>query len=481
MSTLQRKWITSVGIDVGTATSHLIFSKLLLAQDPRARHQKFEIQDRKIIYRGKIHFTPLIDPKTIDFDKLSLILRDEYRNAGLKTEDVQTGAIIVTGEIAKKHNAEQIVNLLARESGNFVSATAGPNFESIIACRGSGALDRSQALRRSIMNIDVGGGSSNIAIAVSGEIRETCAISVGGRLIAYNDDFLVTRIEKPANWVALDIFGKEFSVGDQITPQEIATISNALSGCLFECVTNGQELSSLTQKLLMTEPLSHQVPIDEITFSGGVAEYIYGLSKVNYNDLALSLAKSIQTQFSVLNIPLEKPSETIRATCIGAGQFTLKVSGTTTFLSKTVKYPIRNLPVVIPQVKREQLSVEHVKTAIRDALKRFDLKEGEDSLVFYFRDPVRTAYSKLTIFAKGVVAALPKTLEKNTTVPIIMVFDTDIGNSVGNVMKRETPAQNILSIDEIPLIEGDFIDIGEPMLEGKVIPVVVKSLVFSKK
>ncbi|MFX1252729.1 MAG: ethanolamine ammonia-lyase reactivating factor EutA [Promethearchaeota archaeon] len=479
MSTLQRKWITSVGIDVGTATTHLIFSKLLLAQDPRSRHPKFEIQDRKIIYRGKIHFTPLFNPETIDFDKLSIILKEEYTRAGMKTEEIDTGAVIVTGEIAKKHNAEQIVNLLARESGDFVSATAGPNFESIIACRGSGALDRSQALKRSIMNIDIGGGSSNIAIAASGEIRETCAISVGGRLIAYDNDFFITRVEEPANWVALETLGKEFRVGDRITPQEIGTIGNALSSCLFECATNGQELSPLTQKLMMTEPLPHQVLIDEITFSGGVAEYIYGLSKTNYNDLALSLAKSIQTQFSALNIPLEKPSETIRATCIGAGQFTLKVSGTTTFLSKTVKYPIRNLPVVIPHVKREQLSVEHVKLAIRDALKRFDLKEGEDSLVFYFRDPVRTAYSKLTIFAKGVVAALPKTLEKNAA--IIMVFDTDIGNSVGNVMKRETPAQNILSIDEIPLTEGDFIDIGEPMLEGKIVPVVVKSLVFSKK
>ncbi|MFX0062751.1 MAG: ethanolamine ammonia-lyase reactivating factor EutA [Candidatus Hermodarchaeota archaeon] len=480
MSTLQRKWITSVGIDVGTATTHLIFSKLLLAQDPRSRHPKFEIQDRKIIYRGKIHFTPLFNPETIDFDKLSIILREEYTRAGLKTEEIDTGAVIVTGEIAKKHNAEQIVNLLARESGDFVSATAGPNFESIIACRGSGALDRSQTLKRSIMNIDIGGGSSNIAIAASGEIRETCAISVGGRLIAYNDDFLVTRVEKPANWVALDTLGKEFSVGDPITPQEIGAISNALSGCLFECVTNGQALSPLTQKLMMTEPLPHQVPIDEITFSGGVAEYIYGLSTINFNDLALSLAQSIQTQFSVLNIPLEKPSETIRATCIGAGQFTLKVSGTTTFLSKTVNYPLRNLPVIIPQVKRQQLSVDHVKMAIRDALKRFDLKEGEDMLVFYFKDPVRTAYSKLTIFARGVVAALPKTLEKNKDMPIILVFDTDIGNSVGNVMKRETPAQNILSIDEIPLTEGDFIDIGEPMLEGKIVPVVVKSLVFSK-
>ncbi|MFX0093230.1 MAG: ethanolamine ammonia-lyase reactivating factor EutA [Candidatus Hodarchaeota archaeon] len=480
MAGLETKWITSVGIDVGTATTHLIFSKLLLAQDPRSRTQKFEVQDRKIVYRGKIHFTPLLDPETIDFGKLSIILQDEYKNAGLKTEDVDTGAVIVTGEIAKKQNAEHIVNLLAKESGDFVSATAGPNFESVIACNGSGALDRSLALKRSIMNIDIGGGSSNVAVASAGEIQETCAINVGGRLIAYDDNLEIVRIEEPANWTSLDTLGKEFNIGDQITRQEIDTIGKRLAECLFECI-NGRSLSPLAQKLMMTEPLPQKTPVDEITFSGGVAEYIYGLSMSNYNDLAPSLAQETQRLFSTLDVPVVKPSETIRATCIGAGQFTLKVSGTTTFLSKNNEFPIRNLPVIIPQVRREKLSVEHVKTAVRDALKRFDLKEGEDWMVFYFKDPVRTAYPKLTTFAKGVVAALPKTLTKNTRVPIIMVFDTDIGNSVGNVMKRETPAQNILSIDEIPLKEGDFIDIGEPMLEGKIVPVVVKSLVFSKK
>ena len=103
--------------------------------------------------------------------------------------------------------------------------------------------------------------------------------------------------------------------------------------------------------------------------------------------------------------------------------------------------------------------------------------EGNDHIILTFKDAVRPSYSNLIEFSKGIAEALPKTILNGK--PILMSFDTDIGNSVGNVMRREVGISNeILSIDEVALSEGDFIDIGEPIIENVVVPVVVKTLVF---
>jgi len=214
-----------------------------------------------------------------------------------------------------------------------------------------------------------------------------------------------------------------------------------------------------------------------ITFSGGVAEYIYETEEEQFNDLGVYLANSIRNKTQSLGMPIEKPDQRIRATVIGAGNFSLQVSGSTTFLSAGLEYPIRNLPVIVPFTLKRKAIAQDVEKAIEDALTRFDLYEGKDRMILSFNDAVRPSYENLSEFSRGVVAALPNTIANNQ--PIMMCFDTDIGNSVGNIMRRETGITNeILSIDEISLREGDFIDIGAPIIEDVVVPVIVKTLVF---
>ncbi|RPJ04016.1 MAG: recombinase, partial [Deltaproteobacteria bacterium] len=135
--------IRSVGVDVGSSTSHLAFSNLVLKRDELSATRRFKIRERKILYEGRIINTPLLDDDSIDIDQLSVFLKEEYERAGIDPADIQTGAVIVTGESAKKHNAKQIAEALSTDAGKFVAATAGPNFESLIAARGSGATGRS--------------------------------------------------------------------------------------------------------------------------------------------------------------------------------------------------------------------------------------------------------------------------------------------------------------------------------------------------
>ncbi len=472
----KRKELTSVGVDIGSSTSHVVFSKIVLERNEDFRTEKFEIKERQILYSGPIHLTPFKDAKNIDFEQLRDLLLNDYQNAGIGVSEVDTGAVIITGETAKKENAEWIVSALAGEAGKFVAATAGPNFESVLAAYGSGAVATSAETGKTIMNIDIGGGSSNIAICKDGRVEATTAINVGGRLIAIDDSRRIIRLEDTAKKLA-DVLGISLELGQELSKETQSKISDVLADALLESMQQ-RPLSTITSKLMMAPPLKYDGRIDTMTFSGGVAEYYYDSEERVFNDLGASLAKAINEKVSKLKLPVGRPEHKIRATVIGAGNFSLQVSGSTTFLSAGLKYPLRNLPVVEPYITTRKPSSQDVRNAITSALSRLDLIEGVEPLILAFNKSVRPSYENLREFAIGVVKALPNTIKNQA--PIFMCFDADIGNSVGNVMKRETGIMNeLLSIDEIKLSEGDFIDIGEPIIEDVVVPVVVKTLIFN--
>ena len=471
----KQKLLTSVGIDIGTTTSHIVFSSILLERDPLSRTEKFEIKERKVLHSGPIHFTPFSDADTIDFESLRQLILKDYADAGIQLSDIDTGAVIITGETAKKENAEAIVAALAGEAGKFVAATAGPNFESVLAAHGSGAVAKSAETGQTIFNVDVGGGSSNIAVCREGKIVATAATNVGGRLVAIDDKGTITRLEETGRKVGKDI-GLDLALGGHMSEENRKKMAQALAEALVQAILGDVE-TVLASTLMMTQPLGYTGEPDLLMLSGGVAEFVHGEETQDYNDLGLLLAIEIEKQAKKRGLKLVEPEHRIRATVIGAGQSTLEVSGSTTFLTSGLDYPLRNLPVVNPHVPLRSTRSSDIGKAIEDALRRFDLREGTDPVILAFINAVRPSYQNLTEFARGVVEGLPNTVANGK--PILMCFDSDIGNSVGNVMMRETEIESkILSIDEIALHEGDFVDIGEPIIEGVVVPVVVKTLVF---
>ena len=468
--------ILSVGVDVGSATSHLAFSKLLLRRDPWSESRRFRIEERRVIYEGRIIDTPLLDNDTIDIRKLTDFFKEEYKHAKIDPADVQTGAVIVTGETAKKQNAKQIAEALSSDAGKFVAATAGPNFESLIAAMGSGATTRSKEYHRTILSCDIGGGTSNIAISKEGKILSTSCVSVGSILLGVNAEGKIWKIDEPAIKVMRHI-GLNFKIGDQIQKEDIEKIATKFAEVLVEVIT-GPASSTLAKQLMVTDNLDFPGKIDEYLFSGGVAELIYGRNG-HYEDIGQALANGINALKFRLPSPVIEPENKIRATVIGAGAYSLSISGSSGFMDDKLSFPIRNVPVIRVDVERSKLSVEHVVSQINLSFQRFDLNEGEEIVALYFKDPVRASYPKLELFAKSIEAALTNSIKNS--IPIILIFEKDIACSVGNVIRRETGLKtNLLSLDELILEEGDWIDIGEPLVSGQVFPVTVKSLVFNR-
>jgi ethanolamine utilization protein EutA len=466
--------ILSVGVDVGSSTSHLVFSNLVLKKDQLSVTRRFNIQERNIIYEGRIIHTPLLDDKTIDINRLTDFFKEEYKRANIEPSDIQTGAVIVTGESARKQNARQIVEALSNDAGRFVAATAGPNFESLIAAMGSGAVARSKDDNKTILSCDIGGGTANIAISRNGETLSTSCVSVGGRLLGVDCKGRIWRIDGPAARV-MENLGLKHEIGDLISRADIERIALKFAEILFEVIT-GSATSALARQLMLTADLNFPNRIDEYSFSGGIAELMYG-GVNNFDDIGHILADKIKLRASALSAPVIELPNKIRATVIGAGAYSLSISGCSGFRDDKISFPIRNVPVIRVDVDQSKLSPEHVISQINASFLRFDLNEGDEIIALYFKDPVRVSYPQLELFAKSIEMALTNTIKKK--LPVILIFETDIACSVGNVIRRETQLKtNLLSLDELMLKEGDWVDIGQPLVDGQVFPVTVKSLVF---
>jgi ethanolamine utilization protein EutA len=479
----ERIELRSVGIDIGSSTSHLMFSHLVLRRMGTKLSSRFVVVNREITWKSDILLTPYIGKYQIDVKRLSDFLDRSYQLAGMDTELIDTGAVIITGEASRKENAEAITALFSKQAGKFVCATAGPNQEAMMAAYGCGAVRETIEgdHHKTLMSVDVGGGTSKIAIVKRGVIQETGATNVGGRLIAIDESGRIARIEEAGELVAkeLDI---PLYLGKHLEKEEMEALSTLLADILFQIVER-KPLSPLAEQLMITPPLNYQGKIDGIMFSGGVGEYIYGVETRDYGDLGRLLGVKIieRAKRSEFGIPVEVSEERIRATVIGASQYTVQVSGNTIFISNEKLLPLKNLKVVFPRLGDIQggLTSQNVEAAIQQAFARSDLLEGKEVVVLAFHWLFEPRYELLRCLAQGIVSALKKTIQKR--IPIILVFNSDVGKLVGNLLQEEFNIHSdIISVDLVHLHDFDYIDIGQVMDKVGVVPVVVKSLVFGK-
>jgi ethanolamine utilization protein EutA len=479
-------WLTlkSVGVDIGSSTSHLMFSELTLERQGKDLTSKYIVVGREVVYRSPIILTPFRDSETIDVIALSKFIHDSYKESGFEPSTIDTGAVICTGEAVKKKNSEAITRLFSSEGGKFVCATAGAHLEGILAAHGSGAVARSISRNQTIMNVDIGGGTSKVTIVKRGKIVETGAINVGARLIAWNDQGILTRIEQPAMRVA-DSLCISLALGQKVSEEVRRQLSQKLCDILFEYLERGN-LSDLAKSLLITEPLECKELIDEILFSGGVSEYVYGTETSEYGDLGPVFGSEVRKRLESLGIKLGDATERIRATVIGASQYTIQVSSSTIFVSNQNILPLRDRQVVVANYPDGQkLSPEIVASEIRQALVRLDLDDDEagkkdgvaaKAMAIFMNWPMDSNYDSLHAIAKGISIALSG---KTAGAPITLIFSQDIGGMVGHILKQELEIpEEVVVIDEIDVGDLDFVDVGQVLPSRNAIPVVIKSLIF---
>jgi ethanolamine utilization protein EutA len=464
--------VLSVGVDIGSSTSHLVFSRIVLER----LDSRYVVSERESFYQSEILLTPYAAEETIDADALGAFIERQYRDGKIDPDEIDAGALILTGVAVRRRNARRIGELFARQAGRLVAVSAGDSLESVMAAYGSGAAARSIRNSAPVMNIDVGGGTAKIAVCAEGKVVDVTALDIGARLIVLDEARRIVRIEEAGRRFGAAL-GLTLEPGVILAEDAGRALAARMADGLFEAMRGGAPMAG-GAGLLRLDPLSWRGELSDVSFSGGVAEYIYGGEMKSYGDLGLQLALEIRRGLPD-GLRLARPEARIRATVIGAAQYTVQVSGSTIFVSPLETLPLRNVPVIAPVLPLEGDTVDAgaVASAIRAGLKRRELDSGDNPVALFVPWRGSATFQRLDDVCRGIRDGLEPILTQGH--PVVLVGDSDVGGLIGihfcEEMKLAAP---IVSIDGLELTDFDLIDIGAILDASGAVPVVIKSLVF---
>lgn len=472
--------ILSVGIDIGTSTTQLVFSNLTIENVASAFNvPRIVIIDKQVIYKSEIINTPLFEHTRINQVLIQEFVEAEYKKAGVKKESIQTGAVIITGETARKENAEEVLQALSGFAGDFVVATAGPDLESIIAAKGAGMHTFSKENSVKIVNLDVGGGTSNLAVLQRGSVVDTGCLDIGGRLIKINKQ--TKRIEYISEKIRdlIQRNGWKIEVGQTATKELLQPVVEEMVH-LLEVSVGIQPKSVNFEKIITNKSIKEVDTITHISFTGGVAEAVYHPvtdDVFRYGDIGLMLGSAIAQSSLVELFQLVEPQELIRATVVGAGSHTTEISGSTITYTDNI-FPIKNIPVMkLNQEQIERADREALAEIIQEKLQWFVDEEEMQKVALSFTGKHKTSFKEIIAIAEGIALGMKDYI--NQGLPLIVIIENDIAKVLGQTLFSQIGREKeVICIDSIHVEDGDYVDIGRPIAGGDVLPVVIKTLVF---
>ena len=473
--------LLSVGIDIGSAGTQVIFSRVQLRRLSEDLTSRYYVVNRETVYQSPVALTPYASDERIDDQAIGGIIDSAYESAGVHPDDVDTGAVILTGEALRRENAKAIADVLAEVGGEFVCAAAGHHMESMLAAYGSGAAKASHDRGIPILNIDIGGGTTKLALVEGGNVVHTAAIHIGGRLAVFDADRRITRLD-PAGQRLAALAGCTWRLGDTVSNADIERVTSWMADALVAALTQPSP-SPDVQGLWLTEPLGVIGGVEGAMVSGGVGEYVYQREAHDFGDLGLRLGHAIRARLEAGRLPfrLLPAGECIRATAVGASEYSVQLSGNTIYLSNPgALLPRKNLQVLQPPIRfGDTVDPAAVAEAIRAHFGRFDVVEGDAEVALAFRWRGAPAYPRLAGLARGIAQALPRTIA--AAKPLFLILDGDVAQTLGALLKEELGiGSEVLALDGVALWDFDYIDLGRVRMPSFTVPVTIKSLVFGE-
>lgn len=474
--------LTSVGIDIGSSGTQVIFSQLNLRRPGEDLASRYVVVSRETLFESPVALTPYLNQQRIDQLALGAIIDDAYNGARIGPEDVDVGSIILTGEALRRENAEGIAAIVAAHAGDFVCAAAGHHMEAMLAAFGSGAARLSAETGKRLLSIDIGGGTTKLALIEGGRVAATAALHVGGRLQVVGAGHRIERLDPGGSHLAARA-GFFWELGDIAEPAALDALAESMAAAVLRAVRESDPPADVAA-LYLTERLGPLGALDGVVFSGGVAEYIYGRESRDFGDLGRRLGTVLRRQLEAgaLPWPVLPAVECIRATAVGASEYSVQLTGNTLYISnRGALLPRRNLQVVKPPCELpEIIDAEAVARAIRRHLTLFDLDAQEQDFALAFQWLGDPSYERLSAFAHGIVAALGRYIELRR--PLYLILDRDLAQTLGTLLREELGVESeILAIDGIMLVDFDYVDLGRVRLPSHTLPVTIKSLLFNDK
>ena len=449
---MQTEEILSAGIDIGTSTTQLVFSRMLLQNTGGfGKIPQIKVISKEVIYRSQVYFTPLLSREEIDGKWVDRIIKKEYRKAGMKPADLSTGAVIITGETSRKKNAEDVVEAIADVAGDFVMATAGADLESVLAGKGAGAAELSRKTEKMVANLDIGGGTTNICLFENGNVLDTACFDIGGRLVKVADG-KITYVAPKIRWLSEQL-GLEIAEGQNVEVKKLKVLTDAMAEILVEAV-GLKDADVFIEKMKTNHAITCQKKPELITFAQSIRE----------NPI-----------FQKGNVC--KAKETMRATVIGAGNYSMNISGSTIEYTEDT-FPLKNIPVVKIALEQPE-DIADLDEKLHRAMQIYQESRGEGRQIAIAMKGLKCpSFTQIQEIAEKLTEQYDRECEPDNV--LIIVLEEDIGKALGQALHhRIKNRRKIICIDGIYCESGDFVDLGEPIVSGKVIPVIVKTLIFN--
>jgi ethanolamine utilization protein EutA len=472
--------LKSVGIDIGSSGTQLIFSRINLRRLGEDLSSRYFVVSRETLFQSAVSLTPYRSEEQIDEEALGDIIDAAYAAAGIEPDDIDTGAVILTGEALRRENAKAIAGIIAERGGEFVCATAGHHMEAMLAAYGSGAATISHAQGSRILNIDIGGGTTKLAVVSHGKVVATAAVHIGGRLQVVDAASQIVRLD-PAGKTHAKRADFSWKRGDTVNPADLDRVAEGMADTLVAALI-ARPLPHDVAHLYLTDPIVDFGVIGGVMFSGGVGEYVYGREERDFGDLGRRLGHAIRRRIDAGALPwkLLPAGECIRATALGASEYSVQLSGNTSYISAPgALLPRRNLQVLQPDyVCGDAIDPDAVAAAIRRHMVTFDV-DDEREVALALRWQGVPSYDRLAGFAEGIRRALEPRIAKRQA--IFIMLDGDVAQTLGAILHEELGvASDVLAIDGVVLMDFDYIDLGRIRLPSNTVPVTIKSLVFSE-
>jgi ethanolamine utilization protein EutA len=473
--------LVTVGIDIGSSGTQVIFSRINLRRYGEDLTSRYYVVSRETLFQSPVTLTPYASDERIDEAALGAIIDGAYAAAGVKPEEIDTGVVILTGEALRRENAQAIAGLLAEQRGDFVTATAGHHMESMLAAYGSGASKVSYDQNKRLLNIDIGGGTTKLAVLEKGNVIATAALHIGGRLHVVDEIGRLVRLDPAGKFHAREA-GFYWNRGDVLSPSQLDRVAQSMADLLVAALTQRPPPHAI-EHLNLTDPIADLGRIDGVMFSGGVGEYVYGREDRDFGDLGRRLGGAIRRRIEAgeLPWPVLPAGECIRATALGASEYSVQLSGNTSYISKPGELlPRRNLQVLQPSYDCDEvIDPARLAKAIHAHFTAFDLIEGEGEVALALRWTGSPSYERIFAFAQAIRHGLATTIERKK--PLYIMLDGDIAQTLGAILREELLVESeILAIDGVVLRDFDYIDLGRIRMPSYTVPVTIKSLLFSE-
>lgn len=466
-------------MDIGSSGTQVVFSRLHLRRIGEDLTSRYVVVERTTLYRSPVALTPYASAELIDAEALGAIIDRAYGEAGVEPAQIDTGVVILTGEALRRRNAEAITRVLAERGGELVTATAGHHMEAMLAAYGSGAARVSYDSGLRILNVDVGGGTTKLALVEDGRVTATAAVHVGGRLHVVDGDDRLVRLE-PAGADHARRAGFSWQLGDVATDAELQQVAEQMADAVVAALV-ADPLPPDVADLYLTDRLDDLSGVDGVMFSGGVAEYVYDRETACFGDLGLPLGRALRARVDGGALPwrLLPAGECIRATALGASEYSVQLSGNTGWISDPdALLPRRNLQVVRPVYELGgAVDAAQVAASVRRHLVALDADGADQDVALALSWHGSPSHERLLPFARGVRDGLAARMEAGR--PVYVMLDGDVAMTLGRLLRDELGvASPLLVVDGLSLRDFDYIDIGKVRHPSRTVPVTIKSLVF---